>query len=62
MAADRRLRRAYAAAVRAGVSRSILVAARDRWSATRRAEPSRVVAVYGALAGDLERRAHRRRK
>lgn len=62
IAADRRLRRAYSDAVRAGVPRGILVAARNRWNATRRAEPARLVAVYGALAADLERRAHRRRR
>lgn len=62
MAADRRLRHAYVAAAHAGVSQEILAAAQDRWAATRRDNPARVVVVYNALSADLERRArgHRR--
>jgi hypothetical protein len=60
LAADRRLRRAYAAAVRSGVARPVLVDYRDRWSSLRRrapAEPARVVSGYRRMARDLERLA-----
>lgn len=64
MAADRRLRRAYSAAVRAGVSRSVLVSYRNRWAGLRHRaprQPELVVARYNAMAGDLNRLAGRRR-
>jgi hypothetical protein len=54
--ADRRLRQAYSAAIRAGVSRPTLVSYRDRWAELRRRhahEPRRLVTGYGALASDL---------
>jgi hypothetical protein len=65
MAADRRLRRAYAGAIRAGVSRGALVSYRNRWAQLRpraRYEPQRVVVGYGALASDLDRMAGRSRR
>jgi uncharacterized protein len=63
-AADRRLRTAYAVAVRAGVSRGEIAAARDRWSTTRRRaahDPVRLVATYRDIADDLNRAATRTR-
>lgn len=68
-AADRRLRAAYAEAVRAGAPRPLLVSYRDRWAEVRRQgahEPRRLVEGYGALAAGLdhaaaEARAHSRR-
>jgi uncharacterized protein len=63
-AADRRLRTAYAVAVRAGVSRGEIVAARDRWSSARRRgarDPLRLVANYRDIADDLNRAATRAR-
>jgi hypothetical protein len=63
-AADRRLRAAYAVAVRAGVSRGEIVAARDRWASTRRRaahDPIRLVANYRDIADDLNRAAVRAR-
>jgi len=57
-AADRRLRAAYSAAIRAGAPRTILVADRDRWAALRRRagrDPAGLVAGYGELARDLDR-------
>jgi len=63
-AADRSLRAAYAGAVRAGVSRDEIAAARDRWSATRRRsahDPIRLVANYRDIADDLNRAAARAR-
>lgn len=64
-AADRRLRGAYAAAIRAGVARPALVSYRDRWDAMRRLrahEPRRLAAGYGALAAELDRAAARARR
>lgn len=68
-AADRRLRAAYAEAVRAGAPRPLLVTYRDRWAEVRRRgahEPRRLVEGYSALARELDRaaaeaRAHPRR-
>jgi hypothetical protein len=57
MAADRRLRRAYAAADHAGVSRAALVAARNRWVALRGRDPAKLLPGYIALAEDLEAKA-----
>jgi len=65
MAADRRLRRAYAAAVRAGVSNAVLDDYRDRWSSLRRRapeEPRRVTVGYRRLATELESEAARPRR
>ena len=62
MAADRRLRSAYAAAVRAGVARPVLASYRTRWARLRpRAptDPARVVVGYRGMASDLERLARR---
>lgn len=62
--ADRRLRRAYSAAVRAGVPRPILVSYRDRWASVRRErahQPRRLVEGYGRLASGLDRAAARAR-
>ncbi len=64
-AADRRLRGAYAAAIRAGVPRPALVSYRDRWDAVRRTrahDPRRLSAGYGALAAELDRAAARARR
>ena len=58
MAADRRLRAAYATAIRAGVPRSTLAEHRDRWSSVRRRDahdPGRLVASYRDIAADLNR-------
>ncbi|MDB5457323.1 MAG: hypothetical protein JWP92_2908 [Caulobacter sp.] len=60
LAADRRLRRAYARAIDAGVPRPVLVSYRDRWASLRRLavnQPNRTVGAYGALARDLNRKA-----
>ena len=60
MAADRRLRRAYARAGDAGVSRPAMVSYRNRWAALRRQairDPGRVIAGYGAMATELSREA-----
>lgn len=57
-AADRRLRQAYAQAIRAGAPRGAILEARDRWAATRRRsahDPARLVASYRAIAADLTR-------
>ena len=57
-AADRRLRDAYDGAVRAGVPRGEIIAARDRWSAARHRaahDPLGLVADYGDIADDLDR-------
>lgn len=62
LAADRRLRRAYSAAIRAGVSRAVLVDYRNRWARLRHRaprEPALVVARYSAMARDLNRYASR---
>jgi hypothetical protein len=62
LAADRRLRAAYSHAVRAGVSRHILVDYRNRWADLREDaswRPARVAAGYGEMSADLERMARR---
>jgi hypothetical protein len=62
MAADRRLRRSYSAAVRAGVSRRVLAAYRDDWNDARRGARRRPVAAsaaYSKLAAGLDREARR---
>lgn len=62
MTADRRLRAAYAAAIRAGVPRSVLAQDRDRWASARRRnadDPARLVASYRSIAGDLDHAAAR---
>lgn len=62
MAADTRLRHAYAAARRAGVSSTVLADYRDRWEALRHRaprEPRLVAARYDDMAGDLNRMAAR---
>lgn len=59
-AADRRLRTAYEAAIRAGAPRRLLVDSRDRWASARRREardPAKLVASYNAIAADLTRAA-----
>jgi hypothetical protein len=64
MAADRRLRAAYAHAVSAGVPRHVLAAYRDRWADLREDatwRPDRVAAGYGEMSVDLERLARRSR-
>lgn len=63
-AADRSLRAAYADAVRSGVPRGEIVAARNRWSAARRHaphDPARVVASYHEITDDLNRASRRAR-
>ena len=60
VAADHRLRAAYAAAIRAGAPRAILVADRERWVSLRRRaahDPVRLVAGYDAIARDLDQAA-----
>jgi hypothetical protein len=57
MAADARLRRAYEHAIRAGVSRTVLVDYRDEWSDLRRDarhRPGRTTAGYRRLASELD--------
>jgi hypothetical protein len=64
MAADARLRRAYTSAVRAGVSRGVLIDYRDDWERLRHRapyQPGLVAARYNQMAGDLNRMAGRRR-
>jgi hypothetical protein len=64
VAADRRLRAAYGAAIRAGAPRAVLISDRDRWASLRRRaahDPVRLVAGYNALARDLDRAAARNR-
>jgi uncharacterized protein YecT (DUF1311 family) len=64
MAADRRLRRAYAQATRAGVERARLVSYRNRWASLRHRaddQPTRVIAAYGDMAQDLSRLAREAR-
>lgn len=64
LAADRRLRRAYERAIRAGVPRATLASYRSRWASLRRRssdEPARLIAGYASLASDLNRLADRRR-
>jgi hypothetical protein len=58
--ADRQLRRAYADATRAGVSRPALVAYRNRWASLRSragSEPDRLIHEYAGMASDLDRMA-----
>jgi hypothetical protein len=62
LAADARLRRAYRAAQRAGVSRPVLVSYRNRWAGLRgRAthDPGRVVRGYRQMASELEQLSRR---
>ncbi|WP_374469502.1 hypothetical protein [Phenylobacterium sp.] len=62
--ADRRLRRAYASATRAGVARASLVSYRNRWASLRHRaddQPSRVIAAYSDMARDLDNLARRAR-
>lgn len=64
LAADRKLRKAFSRAVDAGVPRSVLVTYRNRWASLRHDaiyRPNRVASGYGAMAGDLNRLAARRR-
>jgi hypothetical protein len=61
-AADRRLRDAYALAVRSGVPRGEIVLARDRWSAARHRaahDPLGLVADYRDIADDLNRASNK---
>lgn len=63
-AADRRLRRAYSGAVRAGAPRLLLVSYRDQWETLRRKgarDPRGLVTGYRRLASDLDRAAARAR-
>lgn len=56
--ADRRLRGAYAEAIRQGVERKFLVAHQRRWTRLRNLaaqDPNGVLEGYAELAGDLER-------
>lgn len=56
--ADRRLRRAYAEAIRQGVERPFLVEHQRRWARLRKQairDPDDVLEGYGELAGALER-------
>lgn len=65
MSADRQLRRAYARAADAGVSRPVMVAYRNRWAGLRRDasnNPGRVVRGYGAMATQLSREAQAARQ
>jgi hypothetical protein len=58
--ADRRLRAAYAQAIRAGVPRALLAEDRDRWASARRRfahDPARLIAAYESLTRDLDRAA-----
>jgi hypothetical protein len=60
LAADRRLRRAYADATRAGVSNGRLESYRNRWASLRHRaddQPARVIRAYGDMARDLNRLA-----
>ena len=60
LAQDRSLRRAYAQAVRAGVSRDTLADSTRRWATLRRqaiSQPARAAAGYAALGRDLSREA-----
>jgi hypothetical protein len=64
IAADRRLRDAYASATRAGVSRSVLVSYRSAWADLRpRAsrDPGHVIDRYDTLTRDLTRMAQQQR-
>jgi hypothetical protein len=65
MTADRRLRRAYAQAIDAGVPRHVLSDYRDRWEDLRHDaswRPERVASGYDAMAGDLTRLSQRHRR
>lgn len=58
LAADRRLRGAYAEAIHQGVERRYLVEHQRRWTRLRKLaarDPKGVLEGYGELAGDLER-------
>ena len=58
--ADRRLREAYAGAVRAGVSGKVLAAYRDRWAERREqaaSRPASLVKSYGLLTQELRQEA-----
>jgi hypothetical protein len=64
MAADARLRRAYAAAERAGVANAALADYRDEWSRLRRRaprQPALVAARYRRMAAELNHMAARER-
>jgi type IV secretory pathway VirB10-like protein len=64
LAADRKLRRAYAQATRAGVERARLVSYRNRWASLRHRadeQPMRVIAAYSDMAQDLSRLAREAR-
>ena len=64
VAADRRLRAAYATAIRAGAPRALLLEDRDQWASLRRRaarDPVRLVAGYDAIARDLDHAAARTR-
>lgn len=64
IAADRRLRAAYAKATRAGVSRQRLVSVRTRWASLRRQaddRPTQVIVAYDRMAADLTRAARQAR-
>jgi hypothetical protein len=59
LTADRRLRAAYAGAIRAGAPRPVILADRDRWASLRRRErdPMKLAAAYRNLAHHLDRAA-----
>lgn len=62
LAADRRLRRAYDRAIRAGVPRPVLVDYRNRWNRLRRTtwnEPAQLVRGYDRLERGLSQEAAR---
>ncbi|RAK50937.1 hypothetical protein [Phenylobacterium deserti] len=64
ISADRRLRTAYASAVRAGAPRGVLVEYRREWAGLRRVanrDPRRVINGYRAMASELDRIAARER-
>jgi hypothetical protein len=64
LAADARLRRAYASAERAGVAYAVLADYRDEWSRLRRRAPRQPVLVaarYRQMAGELNHMAARER-
>jgi len=64
MAADARLRRAYAAAARAGVSSRVLADYRDSWARLRHRaprQPGLVIARYDQMARELDGMAEGRR-
>ncbi|MDE2487932.1 MAG: hypothetical protein KGO51_11085 [Alphaproteobacteria bacterium] len=63
-AADHRLRVAYAAAIRAGAPRPVILAERERWASLRRREanPVRLAAAYRSLAEHLDHAAAEARR